>query len=47
MGVRIPVRVVGIAAGADAFKQYLTADEGAHYDQIIDINLSEVLYFFN
>lgn len=31
-----------IAALADEFKQYLVPDSGCHYDQVIEINLSEV-----
>eukprot|EP01083_Nonionella_stella_P140954 433356_1 len=32
----------GIAEKAEKFKHILTADEGANYDQIIDINLSDL-----
>jgi aconitate hydratase len=32
----------GVAAAADSFIKNLTADDGAHYNQIIEINLSEL-----
>ncbi|KAI9996123.1 hypothetical protein PInf_013304 [Phytophthora infestans] len=37
----------GIASAAESFKANLRADEGAHYDQIIEINLDELKPMLN
>ncbi|KAF4321800.1 hypothetical protein JM18_003927 [Phytophthora kernoviae] len=37
----------GIASAAESFSANLRADEGAHYDQIIDINLDELKPMLN
>lgn len=34
--------ILDIAALADEFKQHLVPDSGCQYDQVIEINLSEV-----
>jgi aconitate hydratase len=32
----------GLASAADSFKEHLRPDEGAHYDQMLEINLSDL-----